>query len=286
MTVPDTCERWTKPLGRDCPHSTDGNHHCTTRADVRHEIHGCACNWVWGGVALPGPVIDELIAMRTENEELVRENEMHRERLRELGPIVAAFTEGDLLGELERLRAEVARLRAGEDDTPWQPDSTGGIGQWLFRFNRMTGEQRMAWLEQVEKWQQGHDRCRTRFLGKPHAEHIADLEAERDQLRAKVAELQGRPTRHAFDEVCRSVELQRVALVEALGGEPFEDGEFGLPFADAVELVRRLEQVRAAATGRWRELADALGIDPSTAAMGAASWEAMIERVAKLAGGA
>jgi hypothetical protein len=55
---------------------------------------------------------------RAEFEQLLREDEAHRERLRELGPIVAALTEGDVLGELERLRAEVKQLRADADHQP------------------------------------------------------------------------------------------------------------------------------------------------------------------------
>lgn len=404
MTAPDTarepqttCARWTKPLGRDCPRSDDGLHYCTTPADARHEIHGCACNWVWGGQALPGPVIDELAAMRTENEELVRENEMHRERLRELGPLVAAFTEDDLLGTLTLLRANIARLVVAITGS-WPGDQVFSDRQQLAHVIEVTLQAAATVKSDCDKHatevralRSGEDKTPTekgvvltagqmwrRLLEAGHDERLRLLNALINQTRQAlscfeqdhvglVAELRQRPTRHAFDEVCRSVELQRAALAAAVSGvtflgppQPFDelirrvrevverDAMSGFDeksvqlqcnaLADALGMDRGAWAPLIEEVGKWREerddhydsvaqqladalnidldnppwkrdgtvwpwaallaevkatithsdkvhaqLALALGIDPKTAAWGAASWEAMIERVAKLA---
>lgn len=132
--------------------------------------------------------------------------------------------------EVERLDAEIAALRAGEDDTPLPDGELGTEGQWLYRFNRMTGDHRHQWLRQVRAWQADSGDC---WLSM-HDGQISRLTTERDRALGEVRELSGRPTRHAYEAACEALERRRVALVSAL-----EQPE-GTLFYDAVAVAGRL----------------------------------------------
>lgn len=51
--------------------------------------------------------------------------------------------------ELQDARAEIARLRAGEDDTPGDPAVVPTPGQWLRRFNEHSPERRLAAVKAI-----------------------------------------------------------------------------------------------------------------------------------------
>jgi len=236
----------------------------------------------------------------TEFETLLAEDEQHRERLRQVGPLVAAFTEDDLLGELKKLRAKVAAYEAGAAFTVHGGDRFSSAQMWRMLLDA-SAESRLNTLDAMVENGWNAKRCQD----EGHAD---------------------RPTREAFDDVCRSVELQRQALVGALGGD---EPELKLSFADAVERARKLNLICAKRgttdadwAARWRlmqilgtkdssvtwdemldqvheinacasreqqryqELAAAVGVDPATAPWGSASWDALIDRVNKLYRGA
>lgn len=159
----------------------------------------------------------------------------------------------ELEADLAALRAEIAELRAGEDDTPAPPEAVRSPGQWLYRLNRMTGAERLRWLDQVREAQDRAGRC-SGFDS--HAQKIGDLEAERDHLRNRVRELEARPTHHAYEAACEALERRRVELVNALGGE-LQPGL--IPFGDAVQIVRSMRAVQL-----LRKLEDAEPISPTT----------------------
>jgi hypothetical protein len=244
--------------------------------------------------------VAELCKQRDERnaefEQLLREDEAHRERLRELGPIIAWVTENDAPAELEKLRAKVAAYDAGAAFTVHGGDRISSAQMWRMLLDA-SADSRLRTLDAMVENGWKAKRCQD----EGHAD---------------------RPTREAFDEVCRSVELQRQALVDALGGD---QPELRLCFADAVERVHKLNLICAKRgatdadwSARWRlmqilgtkdssvtwdemldqvheiracksreqqryqELAAAVGVDPATAPWGSASWDALIERVNKL----
>lgn len=139
--------------------------------------------------------IESLIASAIEalrSEELAvleRENEMHRERLRELGPIIAWVTENDIPAELKNLRAKVAQYEAGAAFTVHGGDRISDAQMWRMLLDA-SAESRLTTLGAMVENGWAAKRCQD----EGHAD---------------------RPTREAFDEVCRSVELQRRALVRA-----------------------------------------------------------------------
>lgn len=114
--------------------------------------------------------------------------------------------------ELAALRAEIAALRAGEDDTPISDREIGTPEQVLYRVNRMTGEERQQWMRHVVETRDAASRC---FVMQ-HVGQIENLRAERDRAHDEARELRARPTQHAYEAACEALERRRVALVVAL----------------------------------------------------------------------
>ncbi|GHH57455.1 hypothetical protein [Lentzea cavernae] len=164
------------------------------------------------------------------------------------------MTADEPLAELKELRAKVAAYEAGAAFTVHGGDRINSAQMWRMLLDA-SAESRLITLDAMVENGWNAKRCQD----EGHAD---------------------RPTREAFDEACRSVELQRQALVDALGGDQPEQR---LPFGDAVGLVWKLEQLRkkgasqAEWSARW-QLAQILGIKDSRV-----TWDAVVAEVSALA---
>ncbi|MFB4275771.1 hypothetical protein ACBJ59_10800 [Nonomuraea sp. MTCD27] len=90
--------------------------------------------------------------------EAVDENGRHITRLVHYDPPATDMT---LIAtdELNQLRAEVARLRAGESDQPAAEGVRPTPAQWIRRWNDLTPERRHTWAEQIIADRADASRC-------------------------------------------------------------------------------------------------------------------------------
>ncbi|PRY35288.1 hypothetical protein [Umezawaea tangerina] len=140
----------------------------------------------------------------------------------------------DLESEVAVLRAEIAALRAGEDDTPVPDDAVATLEQQLYYVNRMTGDERRQWMRHMLELQTIAFTCTGQWRSMGHAQQLANLEGEKSRLQDHVRELAGRPTQWAYEAACEALEKRRVALVAALK-LPAETA-----FCDAVDFAAAL----------------------------------------------
>lgn len=75
----------------------------------------------------------------------------------------------------EDLRAEIARLRAGEADTPPPEGATPTPAQWIRSWNDLSAEQRLKWAEHIL----GNADQAYRCFAMDHEGRIEELEAAR-----------------------------------------------------------------------------------------------------------
>ena len=109
--------------------------------------------------------------------------------------------ERDLRSRLKELEAEVARLRAGESEQPAAECVRRTPAEWIHRFNRITGEQRITHIEAMislidqatECWLQDHagykhqlDAAKDRIVALLNGEEFAELSAELDAANEKL----------------------------------------------------------------------------------------------------
>lgn len=106
--------------------------------------------------------------------------------------VTAALNDAELLaGEVEQLRAEVARLRAGEADTPGEEGAEPTPAQWIRRWNDATPKERLQIAEAGRANAQAAYRC---FL-MDHEGRLADAEdvARQDQTGAAMTDTRAWP---------------------------------------------------------------------------------------------
>ncbi len=132
--------------------------------------------------------------------------------------------------ELARLHAEIAALRAGEDDTPVSEGAFPTPEQMLYRVNRLTRAERQQWIHHVAEAQEWEHRC---FV-MDHFGKIENLKVRLDHALNLARDLSARPTQHAYEAACEALERRRVALVSALQ-QPAD-----MAFDDAVAVAGHL----------------------------------------------
>lgn len=117
---------------------------------------------------------------------------------------------GQAEAELEQLRAEVVRLRAGEADNAGEPYVQRTPAQWLRRFNDMTPEQRLAMATAFFNTLEDSASC-FQMDHEGRLEDLARLEAMSLRVRAERDRLAGSDTigvvrRHVIDRLTAALD--------------------------------------------------------------------------------
>lgn len=137
---------------------------------------------------------------------------------RELAHVVetAVRQVAEVKSERSRHMVEIVGMRVGEDTALPDEGCRLTVGQLWHRLLTAGLDERLRQLNILLNQSQEAGRC----FEQDHA--------------GQIEELKRRPTRHAFDEVCRSVELQRKALLNALGQQGIGEDK---TFAELAEIA-------------------------------------------------
>lgn len=104
------------------------------------------------------------------------------------------------MSEVEELRAEIARLRAGESDDP-VPEDAGDLtpAQWIRRWNDVSAERRLAWAEAINMISAQASEC---FRMHPHGltEEAKRLRADNARMRLLLTRILDIPRKPAASE--------------------------------------------------------------------------------------
>ena len=102
--------------------------------------------------------------------------------------------------EVEELRAEIARLRAGESDEP-VPEDAGTLtpAQWIRRWNDVSAERRLAWAESIIMSAEQDSKCF--LMDHPAlAEEVTRLRADNVRMRTLLTRILDIPRKPAASE--------------------------------------------------------------------------------------
>ncbi|MEV8637778.1 hypothetical protein AB0395_39640 [Streptosporangium sp. NPDC051023] len=102
--------------------------------------------------------------------------------------------------EADELRAEIARLRAGEADEP-APEDTGTLtpAQWIRRWNDVSAERRLAWAESIAMVAEQASQC-FRMHHNGLAEETERLRADNVRMRLLLTRILDIPRKPAVSE--------------------------------------------------------------------------------------
>lgn len=106
------------------------------------------------------------------------------------------------MSEVDELRAEVARLRAGEADEPIPEDLDVAAltpAQWIRRWNDVTAGRRLAWAEAIIMISAQASEC-FRMHHSGIAEEVAQLRADNARMRMLLTRILDIPRRPAAFE--------------------------------------------------------------------------------------